>query len=135
VFAATFPERVSHLVLFGSFARFSSAPGYLFRPTGDEIVRGIDDLWAGAWGTGVSIRHFLPSYASNPDVARQYAKLERLAFSPGALKMWARYNIEIDVGPFFLRSAYRPWCCTVREIPWRSRTASSWRRTFRAPNS
>ncbi len=43
------------------------------------------------------MRHFLPSYASNPDVARQYAKLERLALSPGALKMWARYNLEIDV--------------------------------------
>jgi class 3 adenylate cyclase len=43
------------------------------------------------------MRHFLPSYASNPDVARQYAKLERLAFGPGALKMAARYNIEIDV--------------------------------------
>ena len=41
VFAATFPERVSHLVLFGSFARLSSAPGYPFRPTGDEIVRAI----------------------------------------------------------------------------------------------
>lgn len=97
VFAATFPERVSHLVLFGSFARFSSAPGYPFRPSGDEIVGRIDDLWAGGWGTGVTIRHFLPSYASNPDVAQQYAKLERLAFSPGALKMAARYNIEIDV--------------------------------------
>ena len=97
VFAATFPERVSHLVLFGSFARFSSAPGYPFRPSGDEIVARIDDLWAGAWGTGVTVRHFLPSYASNPDVAQLYAKLERLAFSPGALKMAARYNIEIDV--------------------------------------
>jgi class 3 adenylate cyclase/pimeloyl-ACP methyl ester carboxylesterase len=96
VFAATFPERVSHLVLFGSFARLSSAPGYPFRPTGDEIVRAVDDR-LGDWGTGVSMRHFLPSYASNPDVARQYAKLERLALSPGALKMWARYNLEIDV--------------------------------------
>jgi pimeloyl-ACP methyl ester carboxylesterase len=97
VFAATFPERVSHLVLFGSFARFSSAPDYLFRPTRDELVRGVDDLWAGAWGTGISIRQFLPSYASNPDVARQFAKLERLAFSPGAFKMAVRYNVDIDV--------------------------------------
>jgi class 3 adenylate cyclase/pimeloyl-ACP methyl ester carboxylesterase len=97
VFAASFPERVSHLVLFGSFARFSSAPDYPFRPSGDEILRGVEDIWAVGWGTGVSIRHFLPSYASNPDVVRQYAKLERLAFGPGGLKMTVRYNMEIDV--------------------------------------
>lgn len=97
VFAATFPDRVSHLVLFGAFARFSSAPGYPFRPSGEDIVNRVDNLWAGGWGTGVTIRHFLPSHADEPDVARQYAKLERLAFSPGALKMAARYNIEIDV--------------------------------------
>lgn len=97
VFAATFPELVSHLVLFGSFARFSSAAGYSFRPSGNEIVSRVDDVWAGGWGTGVTIRHFLPSHADDPNVARQYAKLERLAFSPGALKMAARYNIEIDV--------------------------------------
>ena len=42
MFAATFPESVSHLVLFGSFARFSSATGYPFRPSGDEIVGRID---------------------------------------------------------------------------------------------
>ena len=63
----------------------------------------VDDLWAGGWGTGVTMRHFLPSYASNPDVAQQYAKLERLAFSPGALKMAARYNIEIDVRAVLLK--------------------------------
>jgi hypothetical protein len=57
----------------------------------------VDGLWATGWGTGVTVRHFLPSHADDPDVARQYAKLERLAFSPGALKMAARYNIEIDV--------------------------------------
>ncbi|QIG92787.1 adenylate/guanylate cyclase domain-containing protein [Bradyrhizobium sp. 6(2017)] len=97
VFAATFPERVSQLVLFGSFARFSSAPGYSFRPSGDEIVGRVDGVWTAGWGTGVTVRHFLPSHADDPDVARQYAKLERLAFSPGALKIAARYNIEIDV--------------------------------------
>jgi class 3 adenylate cyclase/pimeloyl-ACP methyl ester carboxylesterase len=97
VFAATFPERVSHLVLFGSFARFSSEPGYPFRPSADEIMGRVEGLWAGGWGTGVTVRHFLPSYASNSDIVQQYAKLERLAFSPGALKMAARYNIEIDV--------------------------------------
>ena len=96
VFAATSPERVSHLVLFGSSAD-SAAPRAT--PSHPQEIRScaVVDVWAGAWGTGVTIRHFLPSYASNPDVTQQYAKLERLAFSPGALKMAVRYNIEIDV--------------------------------------
>ncbi len=38
----------------------------------------VDSVWAGGWGTGVTIRHFLPSHADDPDVVRQYAKLERL---------------------------------------------------------
>jgi class 3 adenylate cyclase/pimeloyl-ACP methyl ester carboxylesterase len=97
MFTATYPQRVSHLVLFGSVARFVSAPDYPFRLSEEETVRGMDQLWARNWGTGVSIPYFLPSFANNPYVVRQYAKLERLTFSPGALKAMARYNIEIDV--------------------------------------
>jgi class 3 adenylate cyclase/pimeloyl-ACP methyl ester carboxylesterase len=96
-FAATFPERVSHLVLFGSFARFSSAPGYPFRPSADEIMDRIGGAWVSGWGKGASARFFLPSYADDPEVLRAYGKLERLAFGPGALAAAARYNIEIDV--------------------------------------
>ncbi|MCS3763152.1 adenylate/guanylate cyclase domain-containing protein [Bradyrhizobium centrosematis] len=96
-FAASFPERVSHLVLFGSYARLTCAPGYPFRPSVDKLMNLVDCHWAASWGTGVTIGGFLPSHASDPDVARQYAKLERLAYSPGSLKMAARYNIEIDV--------------------------------------
>jgi pimeloyl-ACP methyl ester carboxylesterase len=81
MFAATFPERVSHLVLFGSFARFSSAPGYPFRPPAEEILGRVDNVWAAGWGTGVTVRHFLTSHADDPEVVRRYAKLERLAFS------------------------------------------------------
>ena len=49
------------------------------------------------WGTGVSIPYFFPSFADNPAVVRQYSKLERLSFSPGALKAMTRHNTEIDV--------------------------------------
>lgn len=97
LFTATYPHRVSHLVLFGAFARFSCAPDYPFRRSENEIYRMIDDLWVPNWGTGVSMPHFLPSYANQPEVTKQYAKLERLCLGPGALKMAFRYNMEIDV--------------------------------------
>jgi class 3 adenylate cyclase/pimeloyl-ACP methyl ester carboxylesterase len=97
MFAATYPKLVSHLVLFGSFARFAGAPDYPFRPSKDEILRGVEEFWLQNWGTGVSIDYFLPSYARCPDVVKQYAKLERLTFSPGALSLMIQYNVEIDV--------------------------------------
>ena len=97
MFAATYPKLVSHLVLFGSFARFASARDYPFRPSKDEILRGVEEFWLRNWGTGVSIDYFLPSYARCPDVVKQYAKLERLTFSPGALSLMIQYNVEIDV--------------------------------------
>jgi pimeloyl-ACP methyl ester carboxylesterase len=37
VFAATYPGRVSHLALFGGFARFCSAPDHPFRMAEDDI--------------------------------------------------------------------------------------------------
>lgn len=82
VFAATYPERVSHLILFGSFARFTAAPDYPFRRSEDEIMRYADDAWVPNWGAGISMRYFLPSYAGNPDVAQQYTKLETLGLRP-----------------------------------------------------
>jgi pimeloyl-ACP methyl ester carboxylesterase len=96
VFAATYPERVSHLIWFGCFARFTATADYPFRRSREEMVRRADHF-AQFWGTGVSMEGFLPSYANNEDVRAQYAKLERLTFSPGALKVMYQYNMEIDV--------------------------------------
>jgi class 3 adenylate cyclase/pimeloyl-ACP methyl ester carboxylesterase len=96
MFAATYPERVSHLVLFGCFARFTAAADYPFRRSSEELIRRAEHF-AQFWGTGVSMEGFLPSRAKEPDVREQYAKLERLTFSPGALKLMYQYNMEIDV--------------------------------------
>jgi len=96
MFAATYPERVSHLILFGTFARFLGTDDYPFMRSKEELFRLIDH-WSEHWGDGVSMQFFLPSCVDQPDVARQYAKLERLVYSPGALKLMVEYNMEIDV--------------------------------------
>ena len=49
MFAATFPERVSHLVLFGSFAQFCSAPDFPIMPPAEVLVNHIDVLWVACW--------------------------------------------------------------------------------------
>jgi pimeloyl-ACP methyl ester carboxylesterase len=96
MFAATYPQRVSHLILFGCFARFTAITDYPFRRSSEELIRRTEH-WAQFWGTGVSMEGFLPSRANEADVREQYAKLECLTFSPGALKMMYQYNMEIDV--------------------------------------
>jgi pimeloyl-ACP methyl ester carboxylesterase len=108
MFAATYPERVSHLVLFGCFARFTATTDYPFRRSSEELIRRAEH-WAQFWGTGVSMDGFLPNRASEADVRTQYAKLERLTFSPGALKLMYQYNMEIDVRSVLPLVQCQPW--------------------------
>jgi pimeloyl-ACP methyl ester carboxylesterase len=88
LFAATYPERVAQLVLFGSFAALSA-----FRP-GDpkeRIARIVK-----TWGTADMMKTVIPSQTSQ-DAINQFAKLERLSASPGAVRTLAQLNVEIDV--------------------------------------
>src|ERR671910_348616 len=74
MFAATYPERTSHLVLYGGFARFVSAPDYPFMRSEEDLARRIEDMVA-HWGTGtLAVKGFLPSQAEDPDAVRQFGK-------------------------------------------------------------
>jgi class 3 adenylate cyclase len=90
LFAATYPELVSHLVLFGGFARAAD----LGPPEGrdDRIA-----YLAKMWGSGVMIRTVVSADAANPEAVSQFGKLERLSASPGALKAIMHLNAQIDV--------------------------------------
>ena len=85
LFAATYPERVSRLVLFGGF----SIPSML---TEERLAQRIK-----LWGTGAMIKTVSPSQATNPDIVAQVAKFERLSASPGAIKAISLLNAQIDV--------------------------------------
>ena len=96
MFAAMYPERVSHLILYGSFPRYIATDDYPFMPSKEGMLAAAD-FWAQHWGTGVSMFGMLPSREAEPDARTQFAKLERLSFSPGALKLMFQYNMELDV--------------------------------------
>ncbi|WP_027576478.1 adenylate/guanylate cyclase domain-containing protein [Bradyrhizobium sp. WSM1743] len=99
MFAATYPQRTSHLILYGGFARFTAAPDYPFIRTEKELARRVEDIVA-HWGTGTLASNIsLPSLARTPDLISQLGKLERLTFSPGALRAMYRQNALIDVRP------------------------------------
>jgi pimeloyl-ACP methyl ester carboxylesterase len=91
LFAATYPERVTQLVLFGGFTTLSA-----FR-TGDPEER-IAQL-VKVWGTGDIMKTVSPSQATSQDAINHLAKLERLCASPGAVRTLARLNSQIDIRP------------------------------------
>ncbi len=97
LFAATFPQRVSGLVLIGTFARRLAAPDY---PAGyalaqhERILRAFEERWGRA---PVAVREFAPTYADDPAFRSWYARLQKYGASPGSAIAWYRLSAEIDV--------------------------------------
>jgi pimeloyl-ACP methyl ester carboxylesterase len=97
MFGATYPERTSHLILFGSFARATAAPDYPFTRSEEEWASRVDTI-VSHWGTGAfAINIFFPSFAATLNAISLLGKLERLTFSPGALRAMFRQNLRSDV--------------------------------------
>ena len=96
VFAATYPERVSALVLYGTFARMTEADGY---PWGypSAAFEGFVESKIAAWGGDNTVDVFAPSRAHDAEFRRRWAAFERRATSPGAFRSLMRMNAETDV--------------------------------------
>lgn len=92
LFAATYPDLVSHLVLFGGFGRAADRGSR-------EIVDARIEQLVKAWGSGVMIRTVSSAQSARPEAVTQFGKLERLSSSPGALKAIMQLNAQIDVQP------------------------------------
>jgi class 3 adenylate cyclase len=94
LFAATYPDRVSKLVLYGTFAR---ALGGLDYPEGrdpDETF-GLIRLVAENWGTGRVMRMFFPD--APEDAQPILARYERSSCTPQMAEEILRKNVEMDV--------------------------------------
>jgi pimeloyl-ACP methyl ester carboxylesterase len=98
LFAATYPERVSALVLAAGAARWPSAPDYPCGRQSDEMMDAIEHLAAHRWGQGDSLRWFAPAgVAESAEVRRRFARWERMAVSPSALLRIVRMIRDVDV--------------------------------------
>jgi pimeloyl-ACP methyl ester carboxylesterase len=91
LFAATYPERCSALVLYGSFARFTS-----WLPTEEALVAFLGYIDQ-AWGSGGSLPMFAPSVANDPAAQQYMGRFERLGASPAAASALMRMNSQIDI--------------------------------------
>jgi DNA-binding SARP family transcriptional activator/pimeloyl-ACP methyl ester carboxylesterase len=97
LFAATYPERVSSLILGAATARYRRAPDYPCGRGSDEMLDSLEKIAAQRWGQGATIDWFLPSRASSPQARQMFARFERMAVSPSAFLRIVRMVREIDV--------------------------------------
>jgi pimeloyl-ACP methyl ester carboxylesterase len=91
LFAATHPERCDALVLYGTFARFTS-----WLATAQELEAFLDYMDR-SWGSGASLPKFAPSRSNDPAFQQWWGRFERLGASPSAGIALMRMNSQIDI--------------------------------------
>lgn len=98
LFAATYPERASALILYGSTAKGSQAPDYPWGANpGSEGNRAWLEGWRKEWGGPYSIEVWAPSMAEDEAFRQWWAKYLRLSASPSAVVQVFQMNEAIDV--------------------------------------
>ena len=96
LFAATYPDRASALILGGAFARRTSAPDYPWAPAAEQQLAAIEQIEAD-WGGSVGIEARSPSLADDARYRQWWARWLRSSASPAAATTLMRMNMEIDV--------------------------------------
>jgi class 3 adenylate cyclase len=98
IFAATFPHRVSQLVLYGTYARMTWDEGHT-AGTPREVVEAWLERTVARWGGPVGLKTFGPSVADDEELLSWWTHLLRSGTSPGAAKALMRMYLDIDVRP------------------------------------
>jgi len=96
LFAGTYPDRTTALIVYGSYAKRIWAPDYPWAPTPEERQR-FYDLIEHGWGGDVDITTIAPSAAHDPRIREWMARYLRSAASPGAALALARMNTQVDI--------------------------------------
>jgi class 3 adenylate cyclase len=99
LFAATYPERTTHLVLYNTPRAWSAL---LDDPTSSEedarrYLREVREQWGEYDYHAGQIRDLAPSDAADPEFVRWWVDFQRLALSPGAAAIFSRTLVETDV--------------------------------------
>ena len=98
LYAATYPERTSALVLYGSYAKRAWSADYTFGWKEERWEQVLDNI-ENHWGTprGISVSLWAPSIANDPRASERLAAYFRASASPGAAVAIMKMNREIDV--------------------------------------
>jgi pimeloyl-ACP methyl ester carboxylesterase len=94
LFAATYPERTTALVLYGIFAKRIWSPDYPWAPTPEKRRREVEELER-HWAKSMDLDQLAPS--EDDEFKQRLATYFRRSASPGAAVALLRMNTEIDV--------------------------------------
>lgn len=93
---ASHPDRVNALVLYGTFSRLLRAPDYPLGVTEEQLFE-LVALSAEGWGEGVGLGGWAPSRRDDADLRRWWARLQRVAASPGMVRNIFALYPQLDI--------------------------------------
>lgn len=100
LYTATYPDRVSALVLYGAYPRMAWAPDYPEGIAADvwaDAVRHLEEHWGRGREGGLPLWAFAPDRADDPVFRKAHGRWERLSASPGAAVAIEQLIYQIDV--------------------------------------
>jgi pimeloyl-ACP methyl ester carboxylesterase len=97
VFAASFPERVSGLVLYGPYARASPAEDFPWGIPREIREIATRDPEEETWGVGLSLALLAPSRLQDEALVRWWGRFERQSMSPAMALEIIRLNMDVDI--------------------------------------
>lgn len=96
LFAATYPQRTEHLVVYGSFAVRQPQPGYPWAPSPEQRAQHVRELREG-WGGVAHLDRLAPSMVADPDFRNWWSAYLRSSASPAAAVALTSMNSETDI--------------------------------------
>src|SRR5436190_2300331 len=99
MFAATHPDRVTALVLYGAMGRTTEAPDYPWASPAEALRESAAEFIAPYWGQHAEgmVELFAPSLAGDPQAVEFTARFERSAASPAMVQQIFEMFLDIDV--------------------------------------
>jgi pimeloyl-ACP methyl ester carboxylesterase len=96
LFSATYPERTAALVIYGSYARSVVTPDYPWGAAPEQVQAFLKAIGE-TWGQGLSLPILAPSLAGDQRLLERWARIERIASSPGMTRAILAMSSQIDV--------------------------------------
>lgn len=96
LFAATYPERTTALIIDGGYARSIWTPDYPWAKTVEQRERYFAYMEA-HWGSDVWLEARAPTLARDPEFRQWWSTYLRMSASPGAAVAFSRMNWQIDI--------------------------------------
>jgi pimeloyl-ACP methyl ester carboxylesterase len=96
LFAATYPNRTSALIMHASYARLTSAPDYPWGLDAQERYAFTEQA-VRDWGTPIGITMRAPSMAQDERFRQWWARFLRLSASPAAFGTLSHMNAQVDI--------------------------------------